>query len=1153
MAEFPLTAAQRAAVEHRGSALLLAAGAGSGKTRVLVERLLDRICRDGLDIDEFLLITYTRAAAAELRSRIQEALTLRLRDEPQNRQLRRQAALVGQAPIGTIHSLCASLLREYAALCGIRPDFRQADEAEQAILKNEVVEELLQSNYETMTERFRLLADTMGAGTDDKNLVRLILSCDESVQSHPKPEAWLNAQQSMELPDGDAAETLWGAMLLASAKRKTEYWAQRLEAALSYASEDEKLYEAYAPAFTEVQGSLRQLREAMDRGWDAASEFGEIVYPRLRSVRGMASNPSALAAKRIWNGCKKRMAEVTELFADRSEGLLADMRQVKPLTDELFRLTAEFGRAYGAEKQRRGILDFSDLEHMALDLLTNEDGSRSETAKQLAPRFREILVDEYQDCNRVQELIFQALSQDGRNLTMVGDVKQSIYRFRLADPGIFLEKYAHYSETPAEGEGRLILLSENFRSDAGVLRAVNQLFSRIMSTELGELNYGEAEALRAGAKSDTPTAFELRLIETAGEDEAAIKVEARAVANRIDALLHSGMRVGDRPLMPGDIAVLLRSARGRDAVFAAALEEKGIGAVCRKAGEGLSQRREVQWAINLLKTIDNPRQDIPLIASLSGPVWSFTAEQLAEVRCADKKGCFYDALNAFAAQNSRGAEVLRELEDYRLLAAELPTDRLLTELFGRTGLMAAAEARENGSSVWLEELIRYAGELETNGVKGLFRFLQRLRDAAKQQLDLSAASDGGGSGVRITTIHASKGLEYPVVILADLSRRFHRTDNGEQLLLHPVLGAGAMLSDTERGICYPTLARMACAERLRRETLSEEMRVLYVGMTRAKQKLLAFCRCRSREKTVADLTPYAEDKIEPQALADCGSMGDWLLLAALAQREEGAWQILGAPPDLDKEPEISAKEEEKTDEGLVCEIQNALNWQYSHKADIPLPSKLTATALRETSLQSEAAEGAERLNAKPLRSRFREPELTEAGKLTAAQKGTALHIAMQFADPKACISPESAAAELKRLTELHQLRPEQAAAVKPEQLSRFYSSELGRRILCCEALHREFKFSVLMPAEEYAAGCEGEILLQGVIDCWLEEADGITIVDYKTDYVTKETQSERAKEYTSQLMAYQWAIERMTGKPVRECLIYFFATNEFIRVENDKK
>ena len=1145
MAEFPLTAAQRAAVEHRGSALLLAAGAGSGKTRVLVERLLDRICRDGLDIDEFLLITYTRAAAAELRSRIQEALTLRLRDDPQNRQLRRQTALVGQASIGTIHSLCSALLREYAALCGIKPDFRQADEAEQAILRNEVVNELLQANYETMSERFRLLADTMGAGTDDRSLVRLILSCYESVQSHPKPEVWLERQQNMEIPFGDASETLWGAMLLEGAKAKTDYWYGRLETALNLVSENGALHAAYAPAFTAVQEQLLQLREAMDRGWDATSEFGEIVYPRLKAVRGMASDPSALAAKHVWNGCKKRMAAVTALFADRSEGLLEDMRAVKPITDELFRLTAEFGKAYGAEKQRRGILDFSDLEHMALNLLTTEDGSRSETARQLAPRYREILVDEYQDCNRVQELIFQALSRDGRNLTMVGDVKQSIYRFRLADPNLFLEKYSRYSETPAEGEGRLILLSENFRSDAGVLRAVNQLFSRIMSTELGELDYGEAEALRAGAKGDTPTAFELRLIETAGEDEAAIRVEARAVANRIDALLHSGMRVDGRPLMAGDIAVLLRSAKGRDSVYAAALEEKGISAVCQRAGEGLSKRREVQWAVNLLKTIDNPRQDIPLIATLTGPVWSFTAEQLAEVRCAEKNGCFYDALKAFAEQNSRCAEVLRELADYRLLATELPADRLLTELYGRTGLMAAAEARENGSSVWLEELVRYAGELEKTGVKGLFRFLQRLRDAAKQQIDLTSAADSGGNGVCLTTIHASKGLEYPVVILADLSRQFHRADSGEQLILHPDLGAGAMYSDAERGICYPTLARMACAEKLRRENLSEEMRVLYVAMTRAKQKLIAFCRCRSREKTLADLAPYAEDRIEPQALENCHNMGEWVLLAALAQREEGAWRILGAPADSDRAPEIR-KEKEKTDEGLVREIQNAINWRYAHENDTLLPSKLTATALRETRLQSEAAEGAERLGETRLRNRFREPTLNARGGLTAAQKGTALHIAMQFAVPEACVSPEGAAAELRRLTALRYLSPEQAAAVKPDKLYRFYSSALGRRILRCETLHREFKFSVLMPAEEYRAESAGEILLQGVIDCWLEEADGITIVDYKTDYVTRETQAERAKEYVPQLKAYKWAVERMTGKTVRECLIYFFATDEVI-------
>ena len=1165
MADFPLTPAQRSAVEHRGGPLLIAAGAGSGKTRVLVERLLDRILRDGLDVDRFLLITYTRAAAAELRGRIQDALSRALGDDPGSRQLRRQLNLVNQASIGTIHSFCASLLRENAALCSLPPDFRQMDTSEEAVVRDRVLEALLEERYAEMTPAFRTLADTMGAGVDDSALKRVVLQTYDAVQSHPDPEAWMRAQWEAPVPEGDVAGTPWGALLLERAKGAASFWLRQLRTCREGLGEEPRLEAAYGPALDGAAESLEGFLTALDTGWDAACAYGPIQYPRLGSVRGMGDHALALAAKELWKRCKDRMKKVTDRFDTPSAGHEEDFRAVRPVTDALFRLTADFSHAYMAEKKRRGALDFSDLEHLTLGLLLEGDAP-SPLALEVSRRYDEILVDEYQDCNRVQERIFRAISREGRNITMVGDVKQSIYRFRLADPSLFLEKYAAYSDIPGEGAGRRVLLRENFRSDAGILRAVNEAFSRLFSRELGELEYGEAEALLPGAGApEAPDSFEVRLLETR---EGGLEAEAEAVSLRIKRLLEEGIRVGDRPLEPGDIAILLRSARNRDRYFAAALRRRGIPAVCRKTGDGLTERREVVWALSLLQIIDNPRQDIPLIAALRSPVWGFTADDLAALRRDCPEGCLYDALCKRAETDPLCGRAVKELKELRLLAADLPADRLLTELYSRTGLPAAAEAREKGSSLWLEELSRCARDLGSAGCRGLFRFALRLREAEQRQVSAAATGSVTGGGVTITTIHDSKGLEYPVVLLADLGRPFHRTEEDSPILIHPALGAGALRMDRDRGIQYRTLPRLAAAEQLTRESLSEELRVLYVAMTRAKRKLILFLRCRDKATEEGRLGLWAGKAIEPQALADCRSLGDWLIIAALSIGQEGPWKLQAAevPPPGEDLPASPPPAETEDASGLEAKLRAVLAWRYPRAADTRLPSKITATALRETVRQAEAGEGAEDMASPGAETgtdgtgggRDKRPLtlpafLTASRGLTPAEKGTALHLAMQYARPQACRSPLEAAAEVERLRELRFLRPDQAEAVDPQKLSDWYASPLGRRVLAAEGVHREFKFSLLAPASLLDPAGTGEVLLQGVVDCWLEEPDGILIIDYKTDRVTRSGERARAEGYALQLRAYAWALERITGNRVKAAYVYFFATGSALAVDLGKE
>ena len=1150
MADFRLTENQQAAVDHRGGALLISAGAGSGKTRVLVERLMDLLLkgtpdRDELpDVDRFLVITFTKAAAAELRGRILEAIRDRLRTEPGNRRLRRQILLLRQARIGTIHSFCSSLIRENAHLLGVRPDFRQLEGAEETVLRQEILQEVLAGRYENMTSSFRALADALDGGTDDRVLTEAVLETYRAVQSHPDPEEWLRRQLEAPLFTGDAGDTIWGRELLDRARRRAAFWKEYMETTLEELEDAPEVEARYGPSVRETVSDLEDLSRALDLGWDAAAAFGEVSFPKLNAYRG--KDPAAARARDRRARCKKALETLLQPFAEESAVLEEDMAAVRPITDELLSLVLDFSEAFTAEKRRRGLLDFNDLEHLALQLLTEKDGagrrSPSALGREIGGRFDEILVDEYQDCNRVQDEIFFALSREGRNVTMVGDVKQSIYRFRLADPGMFLEKYRSYADKPSPSRGRRILLSENFRSDAGILRPVNGFFSAVMSRELGELDYGEKEALLPGPDAgDTEGAFRLFVVEN-GED--GLRSEAEAAAGYVAWLLQSGMTVpdrdGPRPLRPEDVALLLRAGRG-NTVYAEALLRHGIPSASTKSEEDLGKSPEVRWLLNLLQAVDNPRQDVPLLAALRSPVFRFTEERLAELRAACREGCFYEALAAAGEEDCR--EALAKLERWRQRAAVLPAEELLEEICGEESLWALAEASEPGAAARLDALIEAARGFAESGRQDLYSFLDYLREAGSAgKTALTAA--GGGSGVRISTIHGSKGLEYPVVILADLMHRFNDEDKKKPVVIHPRLGLGAKRIDRKRGITYATLAHSACTAQLAEESRSEELRVLYVAMTRARQHLALFCRVGDAEEEKSKRKQAEILPLPPELLEKARCPGDWILDASLALGgEDWAWRD---PPRA--ETAAAAEEPEKADRSVSPDLVRArLEWKYPRAADTRLPSKLTATALRAGFAAAEAAEGAGEL---PLR-RYGERDFPalSLGKaaLTPAEKGSAVHLALQYADLDACGTAEGAAAELRRLGEVRLLTAGQLAAVEPEKLRAFCAGPV-MALLRRGKVHREFKFSLLAPLRELLGEGEGETLLQGVVDLWSELPEGLILLDYKTDRVTRETQNARAAEYEPQLRAYAWALERITGKRVLRRFLWFFATGESVEI-----
>ena len=1203
---FPLTEEQRNIVDDRGGELLVSAAAGSGKTRVLVERLLDRVAKEGSDIDRFLVITYTKAAAAELRGRIAQELSDRLAENPNDRHLRRQTVLVYRANISTIHAFCAALLRESGHLLDLDPDFRLCDEGESRVLMEQVLEEVLDKRYEELSpdSPFAVLVDTLSAGRDDSRLAQIALRIFSQVQSHPDPTRWLEEQKDIWTLEGvpDLAQTPWGALLLEDARRRASFCRDRLEQALALTGEDELLEANYGPSITATLEAVEDFLTA--RGWDEAAAVLPIPFPDAGRKKKRSAELSPFEEERaiqarervksIRARCKKLLDKLAEDFSGTTDEVLEELALSRPAVQALMDLVLDFQTAFSREKARRGMVDFSDLEHFAVKLLVGEDGAPTELAQYWGARFDEVLVDEYQDTNQVQNAIFDAISGGGRRLFQVGDVKQSIYRFRLADPTIFLDKYRRFpdGEAALEGQPRRRLLSQNFRSRPQVLEGCNDLFRSIMSTEFGELDYTDDQALVPGkafldgggqrGEDVSPYALELDALdlsflgEQEGEKESKDLLEARFAARRVRELLDQPLMIqegdGLRPLRPSDVMILLRSPRSVTHHYLLALNQEGVPWTAQ-GGDDFFETTEVNVALSILQIVDNPRQDVALISALRSPVYGFTGDQLALLR-ADSGGDFYTALVRAAEGGDQACRsFLEQLEELRDCAGDRTCRQLIWHIFERTNMLGIFGAMEGGGERRSNLLSLYAlaGRLEDSGCRTLFQFLLRLERLRNAGLRLGTAPDGGpgGEGVSILSIHHSKGLEKPVVLVCGLTRRLNRDDMMRPVLFHSKLGVGPKGLDRERMVEYTTLARQAVARQLEREMMAEELRLLYVAMTRAREKLilsLALPEGAGALKRLGDSLP-----ISPMALEQQQSVGAWVLLHALTRPEGEALRALAeisnvTPPrrtgpawDI-RWVDGTALGEERKAEGHYtdrpeeaepdADLSARLSWVYPHLAAANLPSKLTATQIKGRPLDREAAE--DTAVTTPRGQPITRPNFIAQDRgLTPAQRGTALHLAMQYLPLDMEPDPQAVGEELDRLTEAGFLTKLQRQAVEPERLSAFLVSSLGRAMAAAgKRCRREFKFSILVSALDYFPEGRGEeVLLQGVIDAWFEGADGsVTVVDFKSDRVRPGGEQSRAEEYRPQLAAYCQALSAILGKPVNRQVLWFFATDTAVEM-----
>ena len=1178
-----LTRAQRMAVERPGGPILVSAAAGSGKTKVLVERLMRQILRTDQEcsINDYLMITFTKKAAAELRARIARELAARLAQDPENRHLQRQQSRIYLTQISTVHAFCGELLREFAYALDIPADFRMLEQTEADTLRGRIADELLEERYETIREDPALiqLVNGLGAGRDDRRIPELILGVYTTSQCNLYPDRWLDACEAGLNLEGvtGAEQTPWGDYLLQGLRDCCLEQAAALEEAASELERSDSLGK-YIPTFRGNAASLRSL--AVCGSWDetlnaipSAADFGRLpvvracpepeLQARVKAIRSQAQD-----LVRRW---------CAELYGDSAQ-VLGDLAQTADTLKALFSLTREFTRRFDGEKRRLHALDFNDLEHQAVALLLEPDGvTPTETARRISQRYKQIMVDEYQDTNQVQDAIFRAISTDGSNRFMVGDVKQSIYRFRLADPGIFLKKYNEY--TPAEDaapEGRQrILLSHNFRSGEAVLEAVNSVFRLCMSPRVGGLDYGEAEALRPGrALEPLPqTQVELHCLSTRQEEDAEApeknRAEAAFAARRIQQLLEARTPVrgesGLRPVEPGDIVILLRSPKNVAGFYLDALQRLGIPAAS-DAGESILDAAEVEALLCLLKALDNLHQDIPLTGALLSPIFGVRAGDLAQAVGRGQRTALCDALRDLDESSDalpRAMELIREL---RQLAVTLPLHALLEQIQQRTDLEAVYGAMENGP-VRIENLRAFyqlAAVFSEGGKKSLHQFLdyvEELRDQGGVSVQRPQSN-----AVTVMSIHKSKGLEFPVVFLCGLSRRFNLDDLKTPVQFHSELGAGCAVYDQATHTRFNSIAKAAISRQTKAENVSEELRVLYVAMTRAKDMLITSCCAEAMESHLADLALGLSPQRVKSRAAQAGSLGDWILMTALLRTEAGELHAVAGKPQncaVSQIPWIiryhSAEELPAGTAGRtaapmaqnpvdIAALKESLAYRYPYIAAQTLPSKLTATQLKGRFLDQEADDGTPR--PQEFRGRLRKPSLIRTEKpLTPAQKGTAVHQAMQYLDFDQTESLEEIKTQLARMEAEAFLTPAQAAAVDPEKLLRVFTGPLGHRIREADRVLREFKFSLLTDAGAFEPEAKGnQILLQGVTDCCLFKNGSITVVDFKTDRVRSGEERAAGERYRPQLEAYAHALSRIFGCPVTGKLLYFFATDALVEL-----
>ena len=1206
------TKEQKQAIEEKDSNILVAAAAGSGKTAVLVERIIKKVLKDGIDIDKLLVVTFTNAAAAEMRERVLDAIYKKLDDNPNSEKLLRQITLLNKASICTIDSFCLDVVRNnFYELENLSPNFRIADTTEIELLKQEVIEDLFERKYEEENEDFTKLIHTYTSYKDDTPLKDLILKIYNYIQSNPFPEKWLREKIEMfnieKYLEQDFSKTIWGNILLEEIKEDLTDGTTSLESArkLLY---DNKDLEGYLKIIEHDIDMLNNLKANLNN-WDNAYEINKVLEFIKWSGKRIDSKEKE-EAKNIRDSVKDNLKVLDNILVCDSKTANRDIFDMYNILLKLENIILEFGEEFSKRKRDKNIVDFQDVEHFALKILIKEqDGKIEDTlvAKKYQEKYEEIAIDEYQDSNLVQEYILNSVSRKN-NIFMVGDVKQSIYKFRQAMPELFISKYKTYKnkEDKKEEDNLKIQLFKNFRSRENILYFTNLIFQDIMSDGLGDINYNEDEYLNLGAdykESKENLNTEIDIIDLLEDEEENLKesykeseenlederiedveLEARFVANKIKELIDNKFQVWDRKkekyrdISYKDIVILLRSTSNIASVYEQELLNLDLPVFSDSSQEYL-ESIEIETIMNLLKIIDNPMQDIPLVSVMRSYIGKFTDNDLVKIRLSDKFDNFYICMEkALVDVDSELKEKIKsffdKLDMWRKEQEYLSLDELIWKIYWNTGYYNYCGLMPNGvlRQANLKMLFQKAKEYESSNFKGLYNFINFIDKIKTSSGDMGSAKLIGENDdvVRIMSIHKSKGLEFPVVFLSSTGKQFNLNDLKEDVLLHQDMGIGAKYIDYDMQIKYDTLSKRAIKDKILTETLSEEMRILYVALTRAKEKLFITGISKDIKKELEKIDSNIEryekqdNKINPILIKKCKKYLEWILYVYQYEKnfckDKIDFNIYKKKELLTKFKKVDNEEidvfnelEEKSKEykNDLSDIKKILEYKYKNILDTTIPTKTSVTALKDLSNKNNNVKIEEKEEQKEIS--FKEPNFLKNGKeekITASKKGSLIHLCLQKLD----INIDYDLAKITNLLDELEMKkiitPKEKEAINVNKILEFTKSKIWEELKTAKKIEKEKPFYINIKAKDiYNKETDENILVQGIIDLYyIDKDNNINLVDYKTDYIENGNEIELVNRYKEQLYLYKKALEQIYKKEVKNTYIYSVYLNKEIRI-----
>ena len=1343
------TQEQQNVIDSRGGNLLVAAAAGSGKTAVLVERIIQMILNSDLkiDIDKLLVVTFTNAAASEMRERIGDAISKKLDENPEDEHLQDQLVLLNKASITTIHSFCLEVIKSNFHKINLDPNFRIGDETECSLMKLEAIDETFDILYEQNDEEFCYLVDCYAEKRGDSNLQNLILSIYSFVMASPYPKVWLkeSAEDFNITDDFDFATSKWAKAILETVKIQME----GIEKSLCKAIEDVYGIDELVTFTDKLKIEYEKIKEilyACDTSWsDAYRQISSMTFENYaKGVKRIPKDaPSYIKeekdkAKKIRDNAKKSIEKIkTSVFNKNYDDLKDEIKFLYPIVKSLSDVVLMFEQIYSQKKRDKGIIDFNDIEHFALQILTetdengdfvfDEEGKNipSDIALEYREKFYEIFIDEYQDSNQVQEVILSTIAkQKEPNRFMVGDVKQSIYRFRQAKPEIFLQKYATY-DTDLSSKYKKIMLYKNFRSRKEVVDSVNYIFEHIMSKNLGEIDYNEEEKLNLGANFEEVEdekiilggATEIHLMEKKvpevedpdeeeeeGEDLDASQIEARMVGKIIRDIMRPNengeiMQVFDKKLETyrnveyKDIVILLRATSAWAPVFAEELINMDIPTYA-DMGQGYFETMEIQVIMSFLKVIDNPMQDIPLIAILRSPIYGFTPEDFIDIRITDKKVSFYEAMRMFVGEkidlsnaeeqdiaedeisddtgneiidvninkensyvdadmddyyqninyedfeyeneefiyndeviyesyinenveddliyeinsNIEGDEesqkselelkVRRFLDDLKELQEKsmyMSTDEFLWYIYTNSGYYAYCGALPGGSQrqANLRILFERAKQFEETSFKGIFNFINFISKLKKSNSDMGSAKTLGENAnvVRIMSIHKSKGLEFPIVICSGMGRNFNTMDFRKDVLYHHELGYGPQIVDFERRISYPSIAKEALKCKINIENISEEMRILYVALTRAKEKLIITSSIKDIEQNMHKWSSNisTEKMVSKYNILNGKNYMDWMMPAiikhkdlediretynlstSISMEDESKWSVkTWSRDDIDFEKHekegirevLNTMDLSQHDTEYYEQIEKKLNFEYPYLGVVKKAASISVTEIKKR--QEEYEEQEDSLGLYKHKTTLKKPkflsESQKSEKITGARRGTIVHLIMEVLDFEKVNTESEIKAQIQDLVKRRIITEKESQVLSPRKIMRFFKSPIAKRMLSSKFVKREQKIYTQIKMNDIYLNDEifknnretyenESVMLRGVIDLYFEEDDGLVILDYKTDFVDENNKKEIIHKYKKQIEIYADVLSKLTGKKVKEKYLYLFGIDEQVKVD----